>query len=152
MDMHYSAGTGGFYLPGLHTDIPADAVAIPADHHRALLAGQAAGHRIVADADGRPMLAAPDRPTLADRRAAMCAAVKDQASARILGIAPIWRQLTDARDLPLAQGDARAEIEARYAAIDRVRAASNALEATIATLSARGLDALDITADHHWPA
>jgi hypothetical protein len=151
MDMRYSPSTGGFYAAGLHADIPADAVAITGDDHRRLLAGQAAGHRIVAGADGRPTLTPPARPTTDARRAALVALVKEQAATRIFAVAPIWRQLNDARDLPSATGAARTAIEARYAAIDAIRAASGALEARITGLSARALAQLDIAAPSHWP-
>jgi hypothetical protein len=151
MDMRYSPATGGFYATGLHADIPADAVGITGDDHRRLLAGQAAGHRIVAGADGRPTLTPPARPTTDARRAALAVLVKEQAAARILAVAPIWRQLNDARDLPLATGAARAAIEARYDAIDEIRAASDVLETRITIMSSHALARIDVAAPSHWP-
>lgn len=53
----------GFMLQGLHS-IPVDAVEISAQAHAALLAGQAAGQRIVTGADGQPELRDPP-PVLA---------------------------------------------------------------------------------------
>ncbi|WP_210204568.1 hypothetical protein [Microvirga sp. 17 mud 1-3] len=58
--MFYSASTGGFYSKEIHgSNIPADAVEITDDEHAALMAGQAAGKRIVPDENGRPILADP---------------------------------------------------------------------------------------------
>lgn len=61
--MFYSPTSGGFYVPGLHASIPDDAIAITAAEHQALLAGQAAGSVITADADGRPRLTSAPAPT-----------------------------------------------------------------------------------------
>ncbi|MDF3935348.1 DUF4376 domain-containing protein [Pseudomonas citronellolis] len=71
--MFYSRATGGFYSSDIHGDsIPADAVEISDAEYAALLAGQAAGRVIQADADGHPVLA--ERViTDADRRAAIAA-------------------------------------------------------------------------------
>lgn len=68
--MHYSKSTGGFYDAAIHGDnIPSDAVEITTEEHAALLDGQSQGQRIVADADGRPLLADPPAPTLDDLKA-----------------------------------------------------------------------------------
>lgn len=61
--MFYSKSTSGFYDTGIHSEIPSDAVEITYDEHAALLDGQSKGKRIVADADGRPMLADPPPPS-----------------------------------------------------------------------------------------
>ena len=62
--MFYSATTGGFYTAEIHGDnIPSDAVEITAEEHQALIDGQSNGKRIVADLDGRPVLADPPAPT-----------------------------------------------------------------------------------------
>lgn len=69
--MFYSKSTGGFYDAAIHGDaIPADAVEITTEDHAALLAGQSNGKRIVADVDGRPMLADPPAPTFDEIKAA----------------------------------------------------------------------------------
>lgn len=61
--MLFAASTGGFYTPGIHGDaMPPDAVEITATDHAALLAGQAAGSKIVPGPDGAPILAAPPPP------------------------------------------------------------------------------------------
>lgn len=58
--IYYSHSTGGFYDGNIHGgNIPTDAVAITADEHQALLDGQSAGKIIVADDQGRPILADP---------------------------------------------------------------------------------------------
>lgn len=66
MSMFYSKSTGGFYDDGIHSaaQIPADAVAITNQVWQDMLAGQAAGNLIVADATGHPTLQAPAAPTL----------------------------------------------------------------------------------------
>lgn len=65
--MFFSAITGGFYDPEIHGDnLPADLVEISIKQHAALLAGQSAGKRIVADGAGHPVLADPPPPTVAD--------------------------------------------------------------------------------------
>lgn len=61
--MFYSKSTGGFYDRAIHGDnIPADAVEITAEQHAALLTGQSEGKRIVADANGYPILVDPQLP------------------------------------------------------------------------------------------
>ena len=50
----YSATTGGFYITGVHADIPADAVEITDDRHAELLQEQASGKTIQADSSGVP--------------------------------------------------------------------------------------------------
>ena len=62
--MLYSPSQNGFYTPEIHGDnIPADAVEITREQHAALLEGQSNGQRIVADADGYPILQDPPPPT-----------------------------------------------------------------------------------------
>lgn len=59
--MFYSKSTGGFYDTAIHGDnIPADAVEITAAEHQALIDGQAAGKRIISDANGNPVLSDPE--------------------------------------------------------------------------------------------
>lgn len=143
MALFYSTSAPGFFDDGIHAPdaIPADAVPITADRHAELLAAQADGAAIVADSKGRPRIA---RPSIEERRAAALRRVKRHASRRIERIAPIWRQLNDQR----APGP---ESQSRFAAIDAVREASDAIEAEIADLSAAALDALDIAAHPLWP-
>ena len=65
--MFYSKSTNGFYSREIHGDaIPSDAVEITADEHSALLEGQSQGKLIQADANGRPVLVDPPKPTAAE--------------------------------------------------------------------------------------
>lgn len=65
MKKFYSKTTGGFYPEGMRADYeaagtwPADGVEITDDEHAALIDGQSAGKRIIAGADGRPVLSDP---------------------------------------------------------------------------------------------
>ncbi|MEW5893393.1 MAG: DUF4376 domain-containing protein [Pseudomonadota bacterium] len=69
--MKYAKSTNGFYDEAIHgNNTPADAVEITNEEHAALLAGQSIGKRIVADAEGRPMLADPPAPTFDELKAA----------------------------------------------------------------------------------
>lgn len=90
--MFYSKTTGGFYDPKIHGDgIPAGAVEITAEEYAALLAGQAQGKRIVADAGGRPVLADPPALTLAEVRGSAHVAIDAEAGsarARYITVAP----------------------------------------------------------------
>lgn len=73
--MFYSKSTGGFYSRDIHGDnIPSDAVEITKNEHAALLAGQAEGKIIAADASGSPVLQAPPAPTAEQVAAAVTAA------------------------------------------------------------------------------
>jgi hypothetical protein len=63
--MRFSKTTGGFYPSGVQYDsLPDDLVEITDDDYQALLEGQAAGKRIVADESGRPVLQDPPPPTV----------------------------------------------------------------------------------------
>jgi hypothetical protein len=62
--MRYSASTGGFYDPAIHKIIPDDAVDVSIAEHAALLAAQATGKVISADAEGRPVASDPPPPSL----------------------------------------------------------------------------------------
>lgn len=75
--MLFSASTGGFYDPAIHTSLPPDAAEISDGLYAALLAGQEAGGRIVAGAGGLPVIIPRAQPTpealLAAERATMVA-------------------------------------------------------------------------------
>lgn len=154
MSIHFAPATASFHDARLGP-LPDGAVAIDAATHARLLAARTAGATIAAGADGLPVAIKPAAPSLDDRRARAVALVKAEAAVRILAIAPLWRQLNDWRDLgflAVSAVTARTPIETRFAAIDAVRAASDALEARIATMSVRSLAQLDIAAPSHWPA
>lgn len=140
MALFYSA-TRGFLDDQLHADLPADARPITPARHRELLDAQATGASIVAAGNGRPQVR---RASLDDRRAAAVRGVRKQAACRITAIAPIWRQLNDQRD-PSTAG------QARFVAIDAIRAASDQIEALIVAADADALEAIDIANHPLWP-
>lgn len=86
MTNFYSKLTGGFYPAVMRGDYeaagtwPADAIEITSEQHAALLDGQAQGMRIVADAEGLPVLLSPPVPTLGDVKAALMADVDTKIS------------------------------------------------------------------------
>ncbi|TJZ75688.1 DUF4376 domain-containing protein [Chitiniphilus eburneus] len=90
--------------------MPADAVAISAADHAALLAGNSAGLQIVSDENGQPMLAPPSAPSLAARRSQALALLPAwEAAERAAGIEHAGRRwlttpeaLQDIRDALLA--------------------------------------------------
>lgn len=82
MSKKFSASTGGFYATEIHgNNIPADAVDITDEQHAALLAGQASGKIISADANGHPVLTDPAPPTLAESIAALIRQIDADADA-----------------------------------------------------------------------
>lgn len=144
MTLYYSASAPGFFDSAIHETVPDDAVEItPARHHQ-LLAAQAEGRPIRANAKGGPIVGSRPKMTAADSRAQAKGAVKREASRRINAISPQWRQMNDMR----IASDAGS---ARFAAIDAVRAASDAIEQEIDSITVEKLAALDI--EHHiaWP-
>lgn len=114
MSIFYSPSTGGFYDSDINgSAIPADAVAITVDKHRALLAAQASGSTIQADASGAPIAVAPTPPTLAQTQAALCARVDAAADAAYIAIGgPSPGRLAEYRQ---AKDDATAFKAAGYA-------------------------------------
>lgn len=56
--LYYSATSNGFFNDAVHVVLPDDALEITPSEHIALLNGQAVGLRIIADADGKPVLQA----------------------------------------------------------------------------------------------
>jgi hypothetical protein len=150
MAIFYSASVGGFLDSEIHSILPADAVPLTAKEHGALLAAQRVGKVIQSDARGNPVALAPSRSVEATRTD-LVALTKREAARRIDQVAPLWRQLNDARELPFAIGDARTAIEARHAAIDAIRTASDAIERQIASLGTRALARFTPTTSDHWP-
>lgn len=150
MSIFYSATIGGFLDSAIHTILPSDAVPVTAEEHGALLAAQRAGKVIQSDTRGNPVALAPTRSAEAIRTD-LVAITKREAARRIDQVAPLWRQLNDAREWPFAIGDARAAIEARHAAIDAIRTASDAIERQIAGLGTRALTRFIPTTSDHWP-
>lgn len=143
MAIHFSASCNGFFDDAIHKTLPADAIAITAVRHRELLSAQEQGASIESR-EGRPAVRRLV-VTIGARRARLQRQVKREAARRIETIAPLWRQLNDQR-APSPAG------AARFAAIDAIRATSDAIEAEIDQLGADALAAFAI-ADHPlWPA
>jgi hypothetical protein len=162
MKILYSASANAFFDPDIHGDaVPDDAVSIGRFRHRQLLDLQANGARICAAENGRPMAERP-LDTIATRRAEAAARVKSEAGARILAIAPLWRQANDnaaiaTAALETALGAAEHSDDfipalERRRRINAVRAASGEIEAAIAGMSAAELEGFDLFNDVHWPA
>lgn len=90
--MYYAQSTGGFYDVAIHgAAIPADAVEITTEEHVALLQGQAAGKRVVATENGRPVLQDQPIPALAHIKAAALTSIDSAAGAaraRYITVAP----------------------------------------------------------------
>ena len=144
MAIFYSAAAGAFFDDANHKTLPADAVQISATRHRALLNAQATGGIITASADGKPRIVRP-RAGIAEQRARLVRQVKREAARRIDAVSPIWRQLNDSR-APSSEG------AARFAAIDAIRAASNAIEGEVSALPAAAISAFAFAHHPLWPA
>jgi len=85
--MLYSPTAKGFFDPAIHgANIPTDAVEITREEHAALLAGQAAGRIIAADAKGRPVLIDPPPPTPEEIRRQIAAAIDAHVEAQALAL------------------------------------------------------------------
>lgn len=136
----YSAALGGF-VDENDPDIPDDAVPVTPRRHAELLAGNAEGRTIVANAKGRPVL---ERVPAARMRAIVTAQVKREAARRIAAVSPVWRQMNDIR----LRGEGA---EARFAAIDEIRAASTVVEMDVAEASGDALERFDVAGHPAWP-
>lgn len=147
MRYFFSPSTGGFYTSETHGDrIPADAVKVTARRHAQLMAAQADGAVIVAGKGGKPEAIAPaDAMSPSNLRAALARAIRAEAARRIARISPAWRQMNDIRQ-PSEAGDAR------FAAIDAVRAASDTIETALAATADDALTTFDPSNRPEWPA
>ena len=143
--MFYSAQTKGFYSVEIHGDnIPADAVEITAEQHAALIQGQSEGKRIVADANGFPVLADPLPPSQAEIIATFTAAIQkrldDFAKTRNYdGILSACTYATSSVQKFQAEGqycvNARdATWSAAYTILDEVQAGTRPMPASIADI------------------
>ncbi|WP_150126838.1 hypothetical protein [Sphingomonas panacis] len=154
----WSPSTGHFYHTEIHgEDVPADGVSITSHRHRTLLDGQRSGRQIAAGADGKPTLTPAIRVTTATLRQHAGMDIRVEARRRILAVASIERQSNDNALFglyanKLIDKQAFDEALARRLRIDAIRAASNTLEAKIATWAAAALGKLDVTDPAHWPA
>ncbi len=155
MTEYFSPLRGGFFDDRFNPEIPADAIALVPGQRQSLFEALNRGDTVTAT-KSRKLKTSRPRIDLDLMRNRMHAAVKREASRRILAIAPMWQQLNDLRALAadqLEQGEeaTRAGALARGASIDAVRAASNALDAAIDTMGTRALAQLDVTSACHWP-
>lgn len=131
-----------FYLTGKMA--PEGAVEISDQRHGELLEAQAEGRAITADARGRPVVARRTRPAASALRAELAVAVRREAAARIRAISPEWRQMNDLRE-PTEEG------AIRFARVDAIRAASNAIEELAARLPAADLAGFPVATHTLWP-
>lgn len=139
-------GRPAFFDDTIHGDaVPADAVEITAARHAELLEGQAQGKVISATSRGTPLLMTP-KLSVAELRISLVAAVKREAQTRIENVSPLWRQLNDLRD-----GELDADAQDRFARIDAIRAASDAIEVAIAETSAGELTEFSVSTHSLWP-
>jgi hypothetical protein len=77
MTRYFSKSTAGFYVKEIHgAGVPSDAVEISDAEYDAVMSAQAAGKRIVADANGKPIAAEQPAPTIDQQRAALSRAVQ----------------------------------------------------------------------------
>lgn len=123
---------------------PEGAVEINEGRHRKLLDALSEGREIDADASGRPVVTAAPRASAAAVRSALTASIRREAEARILAVSPVWQQLNDMRE----PGEAGA---IRFARIDAIRAASNAIEDLAASLPFADLAAFPVANHMLWP-
>lgn len=95
MPMFYSASERGFFCSDIHTEMPADAVAISDELHQSLMAEQSKGKAIVPGPDGAPR-AAERVPTAQDLQAGLTARVQQHldAAAKALGYDDIKSAVT----------------------------------------------------------
>ena len=122
---------------------PKDAVQISSRRHAQLVAALAQGDAVTLGRNGKPTIIAR-RPDVAAQRAQLVAAIKREAARRVDQVSPIWRQINDARS-PSAEG-AR-----RFAQIDAIRDASDAIEALLAEVAARALGSFPVSDNPAWP-
>jgi len=76
MNYFYSQSTNGFYVEGLHKDMPDDVVSITDADRRDALTLQSEGGAIQANAIGKPLVVMPTPPTSTEVLAAERAAMK----------------------------------------------------------------------------
>lgn len=131
-----------FYLAA--RSAPADAVKITDARHGELLDALAQGRLVSADARGRPVVERRKRPSAETIRRQIKAAVRREASSRILAISPEWQQLNDIRT-PTGEG------AVRFSRIDAVREASNAIDALVARLPVSDLAGFPVANHMLWP-
>lgn len=151
----FSPSTRGFYRKEIHGEnMPADAVEITDKRHAKLLREQREGREIVHTEKGPAGKAhKPQRPQMLE----LCARrVKREARKRILAVASIERQSNDNAELAIAalsRGGTGAHFPAlaRRERIDAIRAASNAIESELSSLTADELVTFNAARSPLWP-
>lgn len=131
-----------FYLT--RAAAPEGAVEIADARHQALLEAQAEGRAIVTDARGRPTIDRRSQPSADALRAQLANAIRREAARRVRAVSPEWRQINDLRE-PSEAGSVR------FARIDAIRAASNAIEEFAASLPVADLAGFPIATHTLWP-
>lgn len=135
--MFFSKTTGGFYDAAIHgINIPDDAVVITADDHSTLLAAQATGKRIEANAAGYPVAVDPPPLTLAQQKSLKLAEFEQAAEASVAPITSAY---------PIAERDTWPIQEAEAVAWTANSAAATPMLSAIA--SARGQTLADVAAN-----
>lgn len=141
-----NGGAGAFFdlAVGYAADaLPDDCVPVSAKRHAALMAGQASGHRVVADNRGRPQLQALFPITLAECQVAKANEIRREAARRIKVEIPIWQQLNALRE----------NSDPGFWKIDAIRAASNLIETEMMELpSTDAVGAYPVRANPLWPS
>lgn len=140
-------GDGNDRLPAFYLTrnaAPEGAIEITTARHRALLEAQAEGRTITADARGRPVIDRRTRPRADAMRPQLRAAIRREAALRIHAISPEWQQLNDLRH-PTEAG------AIRFAQIDAVRGASNAIEELADTVAIGDLASFPVATHMLWP-
>lgn len=142
MIYYFSTDTGGFYTRKDHGDmIPVDAVEVSSTRHQELMDAQERGAKIVGGARGYPRA---QFPSISEYRQRAFARLRAEAGRRIRAISPEWRQMNDLRH-PTPEG------EARFAAIDAIRSASNAIEVGLRGATGSELREFDPAGRTEWP-
>lgn len=148
MAIFWSPSRAGFF-DDRYGAVPDDALSVSPNDRATMMAGQAAGQRIVSDIDGRPALVAPTpAPVTATQ-------IKDEARRRIIAIADEDRQRNmTARALELLRqgpGTWTPEEQAEVDAIDTVWQAIKAIRAASNTIEAMDPIPADFTDPAYWP-
>ena len=76
--------------------------------------------------------------------------IRSECERRILAIMPAWKQRNVIADLSSGDADVKAAADVEWAKVTTLRAKSNALEASLSSMSDAGFVELDITNDAHW--
>lgn len=147
MTLFFSPSTGGFYDDAVHAParIPGDALPVDPARHAELLEAQAseAPVAIVPSETGTPVMSRQRTLTVTERRARLHAILVNETARRIAEIADLQQQLIDLRI-------GGSEADARFAAIDAVRANAATIAAAIDAAAMADLAAFDPTAPEQW--